>query len=669
MKFPYKGIFAFCTAVCLFAGSMPISKVAASAKTSPRKTVQADCVSDFADADSEDGYLPLQGAAASFENSDYEQPLYGSAAETDTVPESYDLREQGIITSVKDQGSDGMCWAFATLGAAESHLLKYYETDLDNINDMDLSEEQVGYFLYTPDPQPLSPTYGDAIIQAKKGASGGNALHASFFLSTVGIQEEAYLPYQGCSGFDSEYQRKQTAYRMTGSETMLSVQTDSERKTIKKRMMQNGGIYVAFHSSGANYYDNGTTYAYYQSDSSYYNANHAVLLIGWDDNYAKENFDPKEQPKNNGAWLVKNSWGDGKLDDGYFWISYEDTSLGEYASFTFEPREDSGNIYYYDGAGYSVAYSFDSVANVFRAEEDETLSRVGFYQTSYNGNNPKYQIQVYRLSETATDPTDGELLLDTTGHSGGFGYQEITLPETVSLQKNERFSVVLSMKIKKNQTWQNGYLTIEEDFDANNYSMQFSAQPGQSYILDQGSTEWLDATQLTGEKGAFHNVNLHAIMLPKEQEMDTAQLQAIETCAKAANETDIAEVAATMLELSKEETIPQGLLNRVTAALMGLLEEQGTITYPDYAYPHAKWGDINEDGVVDVEDAVLVLTTYAKKAAGRENSLRYWQLIQGDVNGTLDDLTVEDAVAILTYYAKNASGQEATFAERQNSVP
>ena len=151
MKFPYKGIFAFCSAVCLFAVSMPISTVAASAETSPRKAVQADCVSDFADADSEDGYLPLQGAAIAFENSDGEQPLYGSAAETDTVPESYDLLEQGIITSVKDQGSDGMCWAFATLGAAESHLLKYYETDLDNINDMDLSEEQVGYFLYTPD--------------------------------------------------------------------------------------------------------------------------------------------------------------------------------------------------------------------------------------------------------------------------------------------------------------------------------------------------------------------------------------------------------------------------------------------------------------------------------------------------------------------------------------
>lgn len=76
MKFPYKGIFAFCMAVCLFAGSMPFS-TAASAELSPRKTVQADCVSDFADANSKDGYLPLQGAVAASENSDWEQPLYG----------------------------------------------------------------------------------------------------------------------------------------------------------------------------------------------------------------------------------------------------------------------------------------------------------------------------------------------------------------------------------------------------------------------------------------------------------------------------------------------------------------------------------------------------------------------------------------------------------------
>ena len=161
--------------------------------------------------------------------------------------------------------------------------------------------------------------------------------------------------------------------------------------------------------------------------------------------------------------------------------------------------------------------------------------------------------------------------------------------------------MVLSMKIKKNQTWQNGYLTIEEDFENTNYTMQFSAQPGQSYIWDQGGTRWQDATQLMGEKGAFHNVNIHAIMLPKEQELDTAQLQAIEACAKTANETDIAEVAATVLELSKEETMRaaqrqlkfiQGLqaaLVRIENKTYGICRETGKLIPAERlrAVPHA----------------------------------------------------------------------------------
>lgn len=87
-----------------------------------------------------------------------------------------------------------MCWAFATLGAAESHLLKYYETDLDNINDMDLSEEQVGYFLYTPDPQPLSPTYGDAIIQAKREHPAETPCMHRFFSALSAFRKKPICP-------------------------------------------------------------------------------------------------------------------------------------------------------------------------------------------------------------------------------------------------------------------------------------------------------------------------------------------------------------------------------------------------------------------------------------------------------------------------------------------
>ena len=68
-------------------------------------------------------------------------------------------------------------------------------------------------------------------------------------------------------------------------------------------------------------------------------------------------------------------------------------------------------------------------------------------------------------------------------------------------------------------------------------------------------------------------------------------------------------------------------------------------------------GDANQDGEVNVEDAVFVLQYYAKKAAGNPVSVTEAVYQAMNVDDSDDQIDVSDAVKILTYYAKKAAGQ------------
>ena len=73
--------------------------------------------------------------------------------------------------------------------------------------------------------------------------------------------------------------------------------------------------------------------------------------------------------------------------------------------------------------------------------------------------------------------------------------------------------------------------------------------------------------------------------------------------------------------------------------------------------PAFKLGDVDGNGMIEVTDAVLVLTYYAKSAAGIAVTIDP-RLADVNRDGIVD---VADAVGILTYYARQAAGLPPTF--------
>ena len=140
-----------------------------------------------------------------------------------------------------------------------------------------------------------------------------------------------------------------------------------------------------------------------------------VTIVGWNDNYAKENFPAKSDVQNDGAWIVKNSYGSFWGDNGYFYLSYEDASITNLVSNTVTTQPAYPNNYFYDGAacgvssvtlkkGYSIANVFTAAAGNGNAEE------LGEIVTASKKDNTSYQIQIYTDLKDPSDPLSGTRL-------------------------------------------------------------------------------------------------------------------------------------------------------------------------------------------------------------------------------------------------------------------
>ncbi len=422
-------------------------------------------------------------------------------------PETFDMREHGTITSVKDQGDYGLCWAFSAIGAAESSLVRK-----DPL--IDLSELHLSYFTFNGEDS-LNPTTSPDFFEA-----GG---HTSFLTSTfskwAGPVSEALLPYDTSTDeivpdmkFISDYHLKNAVMVNSYSEFKLAGIYGNERikfsdDEIKEMILSGKPVIINFNFDFSVTYDT-TTFSQYCSTAK--NPTHSVILTGWDDNYPAENF--LNKPAGNGAWLAKNSWGTQWGDNGYFWISYYDQSISDTSVLEFESNSEYNNCYYYDSA-YSGIITADNtnmyegyMANVFTADSDSAVTAAGFYTTDKN---TSYEITVYTDLQDENDPTSGTKGRTTYGTQMYPGYYTVKLDKASEIKQGEIFSVVVKLSNPEKEypiPVEASIINAESDITNLNISCieqsdleTTMSAPGQSFISSNGIS-WTDTYGIKMDK-------------------------------------------------------------------------------------------------------------------------------------------------------------------------
>lgn len=317
----------------------------------------------------------------------------------------YDLRAFNWVSPIKNQGSCGVCWTFATLATIESRCLK------KNMGLYDLSEQGIrschGFYL----------TDGTC--------SGGNAKKSTAYMTRYnGPILEADSPYD--TDPSSVCENGTPYFKITGYRSLAN-----DANTLKQAILDYGAIYTNMYHSSTYYNSSDYTYYYDGTDA----ANHAITLVGWDDN--------KVTAGGTGAWIIKNSWGASWGENGYFYISYNDSKVATSNAYWTDPEPFDVNetIYMYDefghvsNRGYGDTIGF-SLVKFIVGSQAQNINKVG---TWVNTAESILNIEIYNTKNANT--LSGLLATLSNLQCETPGYYSFPLTSPIPLAAGEDFYV------------------------------------------------------------------------------------------------------------------------------------------------------------------------------------------------------------------------------------
>ena len=352
--------------------------------------------------------------------------LINNVINVTTLPARYDSRDWGWVSPIKNQGWAGACWTFGMTGVLESALLK--ATGLAAVlSENNMKNTMMKYSIY-----------GDT--QTIEG--GGNIDSTAYLLSWLG----AFI--QGADTYDELGKLSPvitTQNDIHVQDLMFIPNNEIPNGTqLKWAILKYGSIDVTY--NGQSTYDDVTPYYRPDTHSQYVNVtippNHAVSVVGWDDNYPKENFGII--PPGDGAWIVKNSWGTNFGENGFLYVSYYDQTFLQYipdrifryaTAIIIENTVPYNKNYQYDlmwGEGFDTGNSTTSYMNVFEALDDDLIAAVGTY---FNQSGINYTVEIF---------VNDVLKLTQEGVSPYLGYHTIKLNDYIPVKKGDVFKAAIT---------------------------------------------------------------------------------------------------------------------------------------------------------------------------------------------------------------------------------